>query len=305
MSDFWGLQTKGGKAYLLWFGEKAEGGWMIHAIPESGADLCGVVPEKDPKVGVEWFTKHKGTTTPVLRPRLLRRGQRHPRIWRGDLPTGPNEPLESSSPPHDGPDGRAFLSTGTAAASLFRSLERVFHSIHPTRASSWTYGQELRQLLILACTEVESAWKGILRANGYPGDRLDTKDYVKLRDPLKLPAWTLRLTFYPEYPTLRPFDGWESDRPTKSLPWYDAYNTVKHDGEDKLTQATLANLISACAALLILAVAQFGYEPWLDTLPGPFAQGLFTLAEGPSWDAGERYFPALRKTDWEYVPYPF
>lgn len=308
MTDFWGVQTSDGKPYLMWFGPKdlVRGDYPINAIPESGADLCSVLPTKDPKAALEWFGKVRGTTAPTMMPRLLHRGQRHPRMWRGAIDPEPMVPLVRMGAPHNGPEDRAMLATATAASSLFRTLDSAFYAVEPHSKNADTYSHQLRHLLILAATEVEAGWKGVLKANGYPGSHLTTNDYVKVMKPLALGLWKVRLSFYPDYPPLRPFEDWTPADPTDSLPWYAAYHAVKHDREGSLNQATLANVITAAAALMVLAVAQFGWSAWITSVgAGPFSQGLFSFDEGPGWDADECYFPPQSAGQWEYVPYPF
>jgi len=57
-----------------------------------------------------------------------------------------------------------------------------------------------------------------------------------------------------------PFDQWDQLKATKSLPWYNAYNAVKHHREERFNFASLGHLIDAAAALHILQSAQFGPE---------------------------------------------
>ena len=42
-----------------------------------------------------------------------------------------------------------------------------------------------------------------------------------------------------------------------SLPWYQAYNTTKHDRHSEFEQATFKHLIDACCGILVLLSAQF------------------------------------------------
>ena len=89
-------------------------------------------------------------------------------------------------------------------------------------------------VLLLAATEVEAHWKGILKANRAKCD--STKDYVKLLPAMKLDEYAIGVPFYPWLNPIRPFLGWTTDGSTKSLSWYDAYNAVKHDREAAFTQ---------------------------------------------------------------------
>lgn len=109
----------------------------------------------------------------------------------------------------------------------------VFRTVEPVTPNLQTYGHQIRQLLILACNEVETQTKGILKANNCPGagKNMNIKDdYFKLAKPMKLSAWKVRLASYPDYPELVPFAAW-SGPDYQPLPWYRAYNDTKHDRE--------------------------------------------------------------------------
>jgi len=145
---------------------------------------------------------------------------------------------------HRGPEGpardaEAYRTTVRVARSLSRRLTDIFQVVDPARAHADVFGHELRQLLILACTEVESAWQSVLRANAYPGDRWTTRDYVKLLAPMRLDHFAVRLVEAPAYGEIRPFRDWSAANPTASLPWYGAYNATKHNREAELNCATL------------------------------------------------------------------
>lgn len=71
-------------------------------------------------------------------------------------------------------------------AVLTRSVERIFQTVHPDEANFNVYGHDIRNLLILACTEVEAQWRGILTANGLENKKFSTKEYFALKDAMKL-----------------------------------------------------------------------------------------------------------------------
>lgn len=101
----------------------------------------------------------------------LPRGCGYPRVWRN----GPIAEFEPFTPP---PSWAEMLEAERGATfglrRLLRDLDRVFDVIEPTASSMDVHGHLLRDLLLRACTEVEAAWKGILRANGRTGDRMTT-----------------------------------------------------------------------------------------------------------------------------------
>jgi len=70
------------------------------------------------------------------------------------------------------------------ARTLLRQLERICQTVQPSPANFQAFGHDIRNLLILACTEVEAQWRGILVANGTTKIRLTTADYVVLAEVL-------------------------------------------------------------------------------------------------------------------------
>jgi hypothetical protein len=133
----------------------------------------------------------------------------------------------------------------------------------PEGAGLSAYGAKSRELLILACTEVEDAWMHYMRRAKVKasGQRYSTNQYVRLRDPLHLPEYEVSLAGYSKAPKVRPFRGWSGSKPTVSLPWYDAYNNAKHDRTANLSMATLLRCIEAVAANLILFCVRFSPFP--------------------------------------------
>jgi hypothetical protein len=179
-------------------------------------------------------------------------GEYYSRIWRGD--ESPRTPLHEL----------AWASSYGAVSTLVRRMSEVFHYIEPNDNNAHSYGHETRQLLIIAATEVESSLRAVLLANNYlafsdrSAERLNTRDYVKLMAPMRLMEWTVRLTIHPAFGSITPFATWDEANPTTSLPWYDAYNAVKHDRENSFSRATLRNAVEAVAAAYVLVLAQFG-----------------------------------------------
>src|SRR5690606_5022655 len=69
---------------------------------------------------------------------------------------------------------------------LIEKLDEILLYIEPSQIGLRSYGHKCRELLILACTEVESLWAQYMRlANITPAGRtFSTNDYVKLLNPL-------------------------------------------------------------------------------------------------------------------------
>ena len=143
---------------------------------------------------------------------------------------------------------------------LIQRLDELLHFIEPSPVTLQAYSHKARELLILSCTEVENAWKSYLRIANVPPARSDftTNDYVKLLVPLHLADYQISLPRYSDIQPIRPFLGWSAAQPTKSLPWYDAYNKTKHDRNSHFAEATLWNCLRAVSANLALFSVRFG-----------------------------------------------
>lgn len=152
----------------------------------------------------------------------------------------------------------AMVSTLNQVRSLVEMLDTVFQSVHPADANLSCYGNSIRNLLILACTECEAQWRGVLAANGTIPSRPSTTDYVKLATAMRLGEYAVRFQHFPWLEPMAPYRQWSPDRPTQSIAWYDAYNAAKHDRETAFSRATLASSIQAVAAVWIMVAAQFG-----------------------------------------------
>lgn len=147
-----------------------------------------------------------------------------------------------------------------SATILIKKLNQLFETISFNELNFKTFGHEIRNLLLLTCMEVESAWNGIMGANNYStkNGRLTTKDYYKLYKPLYLKDFKIRFKLYPEIKLIQPFENWEKDNPTKSLIWYDAYNKAKHNREVYASLANFEAVLYSISAMLIMLYAQFG-----------------------------------------------
>jgi hypothetical protein len=155
-------------------------------------------------------------------------------------------------------DYRLVNQSLVALRLLLAKMEAVFETIEPSPENMETYGHRIRELLLIACMEVEASWAAVLKANGYAKERLNTRDYVKLLNPMVLDSYEVLLSSYHEVLPFSPFEGWRDDTPTQSLPWYNAYNLTKHNRETYLNAATLRRAIHAVGAAVVMFYAQFG-----------------------------------------------
>lgn len=153
---------------------------------------------------------------------------------------------------------------------LVAELEKIFLTVAPDKRNLSVFGHALRNLLILACTEVDCLLRDVyISTKGRKSkDCYSTKDYVSLLQLLRLNEYEITLCRYPSLGDYSPFANWNIEKPTESLAWYDAYNAVKHDRENSFDRATLDNCINAVLAVAILLAAKFGYrnDVWNENL---------------------------------------
>lgn len=142
---------------------------------------------------------------------------------------------------------------------LINKLDDIFLYIEPSSAAMNVYSHKTRELLILACTELENFWKYYAdkSAKLRGKKRLTTNDYAKLCKPLHLKEYQFTLNTYASVPPISPFEHWDPAKPTASLTWYDAYNKTKHDRDKHFEEATLIHCINAVVACLVMHCVKF------------------------------------------------
>ncbi|TOO91959.1 hypothetical protein CGH25_23090 [Vibrio parahaemolyticus] len=144
---------------------------------------------------------------------------------------------------------------------LIDKLHEILLFVEPDTNGLQAYGHKIRELLILACTEVESSWVSYFRLAGHGNARLTTNDYVKLNEKLRLFEYQVSFKNHPFNIKMKPFDSWDVANPTKSLTWYDAYNKTKHNKAESFSCATLDSCFHAIAANIVMFCARFSpYE---------------------------------------------
>jgi hypothetical protein len=194
---------------------------------------------------------------------------------------------------------KAYVAGARAQATiLVRKLELICQTVQPSKRTLQVYGHEIRNLLILAATEAEMHWRGILRANGSQVAKPNTNQFVKLLAPLKLSDYAVAFHDFPDLAPVQPFAGWTQSDPTDSLRWYAAYHGVKHNREEEFERGTLEHTISAVSACLALLTAQFGPVALGAELSG------YVSVTGPDWPIEEMYIPRVTEADWTPVHHP-
>ncbi len=96
-----------------------------------------------------------------------------------------------------------------------------------------------------SCSQLDSLWK--LRAGS--ANNLKITDHFQTYH-LKLSSEWLVL-WDGDGMELHPFAAWVGRSTYTSLPWWQAYNELKHDRWKNVKQATLANAVNAAAALFL------------------------------------------------------
>ena len=141
-----------------------------------------------------------------------------------------------------------------AARLIIDDFERLFEYIEPHTSNEDVFSHRIYELFLRACTEVESCCKGILIANGYSAKNMD--DYKKIEQATHLSGYTVQYSnWLPTSYTTQPFAKWATN---DSLPWYKAYNDVKHNRSQNFKLASLKNLLDAISGLLSIIHAQVG-----------------------------------------------
>jgi hypothetical protein len=150
---------------------------------------------------------------------------------------------------------------------LIDKLDEIFLYVEPAKQCLDVYSHKIRELLILACTEVENSWLSYMTKTASKpinGKTFTTKDYIKLVDKLFLKEYQFKLRSYNDLPPVSPFNNWNTMAPTSSLTWYDAYNKTKHDRTSYFASATLWDCINAVVANLVMHCVKFSPFPMFE-----------------------------------------
>jgi len=179
-------------------------------------------------------------------------GDYYPRVWEyGDS-------VERRIPEED---YEFFTNSINQFVTINNDLHNVFKYIKPTKDNKLTYGNKNRNVIMQACTEIETQFIQILEINGYPHNKnYSTKDFYKLKKLMMLDMFTVKLKYFPTYEVLKPYFGWDIEQSTKSIKWYDSYNKIKHDREKNFKHSTLESAIEAVCGLYILLIGQYGLK---------------------------------------------
>ncbi|EGR7978103.1 hypothetical protein M2H39_20790 [Vibrio vulnificus] len=206
------------------------------------------------KVGTleDWVTRVFGAQD--ITPLTLEVGQSVDSIWR------PSLYFESDIEKALNIDPYERRSAEQALRVLVEKLDDILLYIEPDQNGLCAYGHKSRELLILACTEVENLWTSIFKkSNILPqnGRMFTTQDYVKLLPKACLSEFEITFKNYQGLRKFQPFANWTAAQPTQSLDWYNAYNMTKHDRNTSFNKATLENVMDAIAANVAMFCAKY------------------------------------------------
>jgi hypothetical protein len=198
-----------------------------------------------------------------------------------------NSPFDSPGFNPDNVENRSIMAASSGQLhALIESLRRVCRVVHPDEKLTFdTFGHEIRNLIILACTEVEAQWKGVLGAHGRMGN--STVDYRILERAMKLSEFGVAFPYYPWLKPIRPFADWA--KTSRPLAWYQAYNKIKHDREKQFERATLRCAFEAITGFFVMLCAQYGWN--FAFRDDQAVSAFFHLVDRPKWDASEAYTP--------------
>jgi hypothetical protein len=265
----------------------AEGGAGTHFKAEPGEDIWDCIRRQTPWLNPDVTEGHFHLMT-------LGPAEFYPRIARPiALATRPmlwSPPITTY---------KAFIASARIELTLLvRRLEIICQTVQPSTQTLDVYGHEIRNLLILAATEAEMHWRGILSVNNASIQQFNSNEYVKLVGPLRLHDYRVMFHDFPDLGPVSPFAGWTKTDPTKSLAWYDAYNGVKHNREVEFYRGTLRRAFEAVSACVAMLVAQFGPTALNTELSG------FVELQVPTWPIGDMYLPQVTDADWTPVQHP-
>lgn len=141
-----------------------------------------------------------------------------------------------------------------AARLIIDDFEHLFEYVEPHTDNENVFSHRIYELFLRTCTEVESCCKGILIANGHAAKNMD--DYKKVEQATHLSGYTVQYSnWLPTSYATQPFAKWATN---ESLPWYKAYNDLKHNRSQNFKLASLKNLLDAISGLLCIIHAQVG-----------------------------------------------
>jgi hypothetical protein len=268
----------------------------------------GIVPSKlgthhaDPGEDIMITLQKRGFPPEHFHKMLLGPGKYFPRMAR---PSSTRPKCSPGRNPDQSTAARNIRTTSTGQLhALIQELQKICRVVHPIEHNFSAYGHQIRNIIVMACTEVEAQWKNILVANGQKAD--NRVDYIKLSLPMKLREYRVGLPWYPWLDPIAPFENWVPPRcgEKQRLPWYDAYNAVKHDREKNFCEAKLIHALESVTGCFVMLCAQYGWDLARRAEAAADAFFLIDIDAAPKWRPSEIYVPPYGETP-QAQPYPF
>lgn len=189
---------------------------------------------------------------------------------------------------------------------LVARLDEICRVVDPSGTNLEVTGTQISECLVLACIAIENHLRLILERNDFKKARYSTKDYILTADPMKLRDYNIAFERYPWLNLYSPFLEWSASAPTISLPWFDRYNSAKHNRYSLKDKPKLNDCFEALSALLILLIGQFGLSRVLRS--NTRLREAMSVAQHPIWPSGQLYSSPLQvdgRSTWQRVPYKF
>jgi len=225
---------------------------------------------------------------------------------------------------------RGWSSSIRAFEIIVEDFKKICEYIDPTDENFTVYSHRIYELFLRSCTEIESNMKNILDVNGYIKRGKNNKiinikywnisDYKKLEKGLKLSNYKVVLNFLNKGlgDEFSPYQNLAKGKSNK-LVWYQDYNNVKHDRDNRFHEANLENLIFAICGLFVILFAQYGIQVFnsfqiVDGYTEDNGSGLLYNDSSifgiipPEWKKDEKYhfnWDELSKEKIPFVKYSF
>jgi len=179
--------------------------------------------------------------------------------------------------------------------SIARDIEGCFDVVSPAVENYESFGIQFEKIIYFCCVGVEGLFKKLLTDNNLSTKDVGTDTFFKLKPFLRINEYQLSFVRYPWLPALSPFSEWNAEQPSKSLPWFGAYNALKHDKQNNLHRATMKNALQAAAGYYALTYAIFGGQMFYGFLSDQF---FLNFDVRPHWQVTELYFPPIGTDLW-------
>lgn len=173
---------------------------------------------------------------------------------------------------------------------LIDELEGCFQVASPDQRNLDVFGARFERIILLSCIGIEALFSKVLSDNGIPpkGRFYTTNDFVGLEGFLRLPEYAIEFPKYPWIAAREPYRGWQASEPSKSLPWYDAYNKLKHEKLLGSEAGSMRHSLDGICAYMALFLAVFGDGGRL--VAGGVDLSYFGVVRRPRWSVLEVYF---------------